>query len=235
MSIEEQLTELFHDQASHAPSPDMLIDGALGKVRARRRRLATLGGAAAVVALTGVLVVPGLLRSAPTPAAAPATASIAPSGQPTGAFADNLGSCAYAYSPQRIAEAATFAFDGTVLAIGAAQSNESRPSDGAVLNGLVGVTFRVNEWFRGGSRDTVVVDLPTPWSPQTTPSLIHAFDAPKYEVGTRLLVSGAARWGGSDPLASAIAWIGCGGFTQYYSAPTAAAWSAAIHEVDAVK
>jgi hypothetical protein len=121
-----------------------------------------------------------------------------------------------AYSPGAVA-GAPFAFDGTVLAIGSARSN--RPG---VELPLSGVTFRVHRWFRGGQGSTVVVDLDAMRRPNTVsePSV-----AP-YGVGTRLLVSGAPRWGGR-PTDAAIAWP-CG-FTRPYDARTAAAWAAATH------
>jgi hypothetical protein len=48
-----------------------------------------------------------------------------------------------------------------------------------------------------------------------------------YAPGTRLLVSGMARWGGSGPMAHPVAWLGCGGFTRYCSDPIADPWRAA--------
>lgn len=49
---------------------------------------------------------------------------------------------------------------------------------------------------------------------------------PSYGVGTRLLVSGEPRWGGTDPLRDAFAW-GCG-FTRYYDAQAATDWTDAF-------
>ena len=115
------------------------------------------------------------------------------------------------YSPGAVA-GRSFAFDGTVTAIGPARSNRS----GAPLP-LAAVTFRVNEWFLGGTGDAVTIDLEAPANASSDP-------LPAYGVGTRLLVSGEPRWGGA-PLDAAIAW-GCG-FTRYYDPQTAAAWSVA--------
>ena len=82
--------------------------------------------------------------------------------------------------------------------------------------GLPGVIFEVREWFSGGRGDTVTVDVepPTRGSEDLAPGYA-------YGVGSRLLVSGEARWGGS-PLKSPIAW-GCG-FSRYYDSETAMAW-----------
>ena len=114
----------------------------------------------------------------------------------------------YGYSPEAIAEHLDFAFDGTVVDTGAARSNRG---GGGQLD-LVGVTFRIDRWFKGGTAPTVVVDM----------------NSPAVDRGTRLLVSGAARWGGDDPTTDAIAWEGCGGFTRYYDADLAATWEATI-------
>lgn len=121
-------------------------------------------------------------------------------------------SCALAYSPQAVRQRA-FAFDGTVTRIGA------QPTDSV---GYTPVTFRVNEWFRGGSADRVVVGMLLP------PKIggIEEQFAP-VRVGVRLLVSGEPRAGtGAQPLDDAVAW-GCG-FTRFYDQGTAAAWRRAI-------
>jgi hypothetical protein len=84
---------------------------------------------------------------------------------------------------------------------------------------LPGVTFKVQEWFSGGRAGTVTVDM------QAGPAAIGEDPVHVYDVGSRLLVSGEARWGGS-PLEAPIAW-GCG-FTRYYDRQTAAAWRSAV-------
>jgi hypothetical protein len=118
-------------------------------------------------------------------------------------------SCVEGYSPATVRDR-TFAFDGTVTAIGVSRTN--RP--GAALP-LVAATFSVNRWFRGGSGPTVTVDIERPGSGEDP--------APAVEVGTRLLVSGEPRWGGA-PLNDAIAWS-CG-FTRPYDNTTADTWRA---------
>src|SRR6185312_11970274 len=103
-------------------------------------------------------------------------------------------SCAVDYSPAELAGLA-FAFDGTVTSIGPGHSDTS----GTGL-GLVGTTFTVNEWFTGGSGRTVTVDMPPPGD-----RLTLGEEPPAYQVGSRLLVSGQHRWGGTT-MDDAIAW-----------------------------
>lgn len=182
-----------------------------------------MSAAGCVVLVTVVLVLPGALSgSTGLPAGSvPNPVATVPHDK-AGQTLDEGGgrSCVYAYSPDEVAARTDFAFDGTVVAIGAGQSNRGDSGD---LTGLAGVTLSVNEWFHGGSQDTVAVDLP---APARSVLGVRISGGPEYEVGTRLLVSGAARWGGDDPLASAIAWS-CGGFTRHYSVDDAAAWAAA--------
>lgn len=221
---EQQLRDLFAADATAAPEAVDLTDGALRKVRHRRR--VQLASAAAVVAIAlggGVLATTSLGgRSSDLPIAAQSPSSAASrssadaSAGPTRQGpvpADGSADCVEVYSPAALAKRA-FAFDGTVTAIGPARSN--RP--GAELP-LVGVTFHVNQWFRGGSGEDVTVDWypPHQGNSNTDPSLAT------YGVGSRLLVSGEPRWGGAS-LDAAIAWT-CG-FTRYFDAQTAAAWAA---------
>lgn len=125
---------------------------------------------------------------------------------------DSSASCVESYAPQAVAGRA-FAFDAQVVRIGPSVSDRG---DGADLN-LPGVTFEVREWFSGGQDDTVTVDMQLPAAGSASSS--DSGDA--YGIGSRLLVSGEARWGGS-PLSKPIAWA-CG-FSRYYDADTAAAW-----------
>jgi hypothetical protein len=226
---EQRLRDLFAAEADAAPRAVGLAQGALRKVRRRRRILATCAtGVLAVAAVTtGVLVVdgPGRPQDAsvaasgdptavdPRPGDAPLPTDV-PGPTPAGTLAgDAAAECVEAYSPEAIAGRA-FAFDGTVTAIGPAGTN--RP--GGELD-LSAVTFRVHTWFRGGSGATVTVDM-------DSPGLLSSAEpaVPAYGLGTRLLVSGEPRWGGA-PLDAAIAWS-CG-FTRYHDAYTAAEWAAA--------
>ena len=122
-------------------------------------------------------------------------------------------SCVESYSPDA-ASGRSFAFDGTVTAIGPARTN--RP--GVALD-LAGVTFRVHQWFRGGAGDSVTVDIAASGAARSGDEA-----SPSYGLGTRLLVSREPKWDGA-PLDNAIAW-GCG-FTRYYTSSEASQWAKA--------
>lgn len=130
-----------------------------------------------------------------------------------GGLPDGVASCVETYSPEAVTGRA-FAFDGVVVDIGDSVSDRG---DGADL-GSPGVTFEVGEWFSGGSADTVTVDV-------QVPNAESADAGYSYGIGSRLLVSGEARWGGA-PLDAPIAW-GCG-FTRYYDGDAAEAWQDAF-------
>lgn len=125
-------------------------------------------------------------------------------------------SCVESYDPKAVTGRA-FAFDGVVVAVGDSVSDRGDEAD----LGLPGVTFEVREWFSGGRGGTVTVDV----QPPTTGSNDPSDPGYAYGVGSRLLVSGEGRWGGS-PLESPIAW-GCG-FSRYYGPETATAWRDAL-------
>lgn len=219
---EQQLRELFAAEAGVAPEGGDLVEGALRKVRHHRRvrGAAVTGLGVAVAAIGGVLVtgVSGHPVQRPSVAAPTHSAALLPTTgaatTPPGGGSGVSASCIEGYSPAALAERA-FAFDGTVTAIGPAGSN--RPG---VAPPLASVTFRVNQWFRGGSGPTVTVDMDAP----PTASSSSDSSVPAFTVGTRLLVSGEPRWGGA-PLDAAIAW-GCG-FTRSYDFQTAAEWATA--------
>jgi len=157
-----------------------------------------------------------LALAAPTLALALASCSTSPtatSPRPTGSITDDATThCVMAYTPSAVAGLG-FAFDGTVVKLGKSVSDRGDEGD---LD-LTGATFEVTEWFHGGTRGKVTVDLPL----GTDDSV---------DVGTRLLVSGQPRWGSDEPLDSPIAW-GCG-FSRYHDKATATAWREAIAEWD---
>ncbi len=185
------------------------------------------------VAVTGVFV--GLLAVLGACAAGESAGDKAPASQgnvaraPDGPEPDNLrnptadrrgplpdggaASCVEAYAPRAVSKRA-FAFDGVVVEVGASVSDRGDEAD----LGLPGVTFEVGEWFSGGrGDDTVTVDVQPPTTGAENPS----DPGYAYGLGSRLLVSGEPRWGGS-PLDAPIAW-GCG-FSRYYDPETAKAW-----------
>lgn len=152
--------------------------------------------------------------------AVPASASPAPDATPaqhvpsrTGPLRDGgaAASCVETYSVTTIGNR-DFAFDGTVVSVGPGGTNKASKGE---LD-TAAVTFRVNEWFTGGTEDTVTVDMGAP-----TIS-VEQDQEPAYEEGTRMLVSGEPRWGGR-PLEDPIAWS-CGGFTRYYESAVADEW-----------
>ncbi|MBU2670284.1 hypothetical protein KOI35_42960 [Actinoplanes bogorensis] len=224
-SIERELAELFAADAAAAPDEQVVAAAAVRRVHRRRRALATTAAAAtAVIVGAGVY---GVSRPDATPPQAqpPVTSSSAPAwaapavAPPAGAepgdpLTSGAAQCVKEYSAETLAEQA-FAFDGTVTAIGPAQTSrdEQPPLD------LRSVTFQVHTWFKGGSGATVAVDMSAPGGGDVTSE-----NAPAYRIGTRMLVSGMPRWGG-EPLADPIAW-GCG-FTRYYSPTLAADWATA--------
>ena len=224
---EQQLRDLFDLDAAQAPPAQGLAVGARHRARRHRQvRLAQVAGVGLVVLLAagtltstrGWLPPVGTApqAAAPTASTGLTPAPLASSAGQVGPLPDgNAAKCAVAYSPSAVSGQA-FAFDGTVTSVGPARSNRA----GGELD-LTGVTFRVNQWFRGGATDMVTVDL-------TPPDVLSAEEAigkggQTYEVGTRLLVSGEPRWGGM-PLDNALA-SGCG-FTRYYSPSEAAQWAA---------
>jgi hypothetical protein len=226
-SAEQQLRDLFAAEAEVAPEAVGLTEGAQRRARHRRRvQTAWASGVVGVIAVAaGVLVTagPGQQPHRP-PLAAPAhptTQAALPSAEagdgpilqgpvPFGGAESSVE----VYSPAAVAGRA-FAFDGTVTAIGSSLSNPAGgPPD------LVGVTFRVNKWFRGGTGDTMTVDWypPGSYNSATNPSLTS------YGIGSRLLVSGEPSLSGDAP-DTPIAWT-CG-FTRYYDPQTAAEWATA--------
>lgn len=209
--LEHELRELFAEDADRAPAAAGLVE--LAVRRARRRRSARIAWAAAAVAAAAVapIAVVGV-DGLPGGGAADSPTVSRPVVSGKGPLPDGaVASCVEQYSPGAVTGRA-FAFDGTVTDIAPARS-----SDGLEV---AAVTFSVNEWFAGGSGTSVTVDMTPPDAGRTVTD-----STPAYSVGTRLLVSGEPRWGGT-PLEEAIGW-GCG-FTRYYDEATASRWRAAF-------
>ncbi len=196
--LEHVLRDELAALAARAPEPGDLV-GAVRR-RVRRRRLGVGSASMAVVALVTTAAL------AHGPALPPVTDG---SGDvPVG----GAGSCAVMYSAGELVKS-DFAFDGTVTKLGP-------PVSGGSGMPYVGVTFQVHRWYAGGSGTSVTVDL---LAPATVG--VGVEEATSYGIGTRLLVAGAARWGGA-PLDHPVAW-GCG-FTRYWDEQTATAWAAAF-------
>jgi hypothetical protein len=104
-----------------------------------------------------------------------------------------------------------FAFDGTVAEIAEDTSSGDNP--------YIDVTFDVYEWFAGGGPHTLNVEM-------FPPGIRTSVGTVDYDVGSRLLVSGEPRWGGT-PLESPVGWM-CG-FSRTYDTDTAATWREAFH------
>jgi hypothetical protein len=218
-----RMLERLADRVPVGPAPvDSLVHA--GKSAQRRQRHLRVFGIAAAMTLVlgGGVAVQSFIgggaavnASSPAPATeTPAPATDNPTGVPSGPLPeDGLKSCVEAYQPATVAHRA-FAFDGVVVDIGPAHSNRS----GLGYLDLAGVTFAVGEWFFGGTGPTVTIDMDPPLAgAQYGPAeFFHS-----YGIGSRLLVSGEPRWGGS-PLNAPIAWS-CG-FTRYYDQQTAQSW-----------
>jgi hypothetical protein len=104
-----------------------------------------------------------------------------------------------------------FALDGVVAAIAEKTSSGDDP--------YIDVTLDVHEWFVGDGPDIVNVEM-------FPPGIRTSVGTADYGVGSRLLISGEPRWGGS-PLESPVAWM-CG-FSRTYDTDTAATWREAFH------
>lgn len=221
MNIQNELPPLRslpsgHDQAMRAALVNELMSSTFptNMRQPLRRRLLTPAFAAYVtvpILITAVVAGTWLTGdNAPGQSATPVPISS------QGPLPSNLiASCVAGYDLTTL-KGRAFAFDGTISRITAMQP----PADGTgVLDGYLTVTFTVNEWFRGGDQATVTVDMLGP--------TINSVQQMSYGVGTRLLVSGEPRFGGS-PLQAAIAWA-CD-FTRYYDKDTAASWHQAFSQ-----
>ena len=164
-----------------------------------------------------ILLAALLLGSACADEAQPRPQSGPPEGMETSSdtssSTDIATSCIEVYSPETLVNR-SFAFDGTVASI----EERTDPKLPAGEGQTPWVTFDVNEWFLGGSGNTVGI-----WMGQL--NVETSAGSVSAEVGTRLLVSGEPRWGG-EPLEDPLAWT-CG-FTQEWSEAAAAEWKAAI-------
>ncbi len=135
----------------------------------------------------------------------------------------STGSCVETYSPENLKHRG-FAFDGTVSVIELRDDPSMGGGDGGEAAKLPWVTFKVNQWYKGGSGSETSLwmqgievsgmDLP----------IVSTGSIPA-DIGTRLLVAGEAIGVGDTP-EEKIAWS-CG-FTQPYAQEAAAEWQSAM-------
>jgi hypothetical protein len=223
--LEHDLRRLFAEDAEKAPTSVPVID--------RTPRRAGLGwnsplawGAGALVAasVAGLALLGGGWPSSESPVAAPTAAPpsfaapATPSGQTGGAGASEesagalpgpANSACRVYSTDFLSTLEV-AFDGTVTAIEPARPSRIGPT------WVIPATFAINEWYRGGSAESITVGIPLPRDEA---------NGPPFDVGTRLLVSGNTP--GDAPADSTWRAWGCG-YTRYYDQPTADSWRAAF-------
>ena len=204
--FEQQVSEVFREDAGRAPA---LAAGAPEQVvRIVRRRRARWGLAAGLTIATlaiGTTLGHRVLSDEPVPPTAAGRSGALPDSR----MADCM-------PPESLAAVAalSMSFDGTVTAI----VEDARTTSVDLRNATV--TFKVNEWFRGGSgaTATAVMQAPLP------PDVLVSEAGPAYTVGTRLLVSGEAI--GGQRSGRLQAWS-CG-YTRYHDEQTAAAWRQAV-------
>lgn len=214
-TLEDTLRSAFEEDAQAAPDGTDVARRVIERTRRRTRaRRATITVGLVAAATATIVVVPSTLdgdrRDRSTTASRSSTSPTTPTEgtSRSGPLPGSAVSCVEQYSPREVMDRA-FAFDGTVAAIG--PGNTDRGDEGDL--GYAGVTFEVHEWFRGGDTPTITIDLEPPGA--------TVEGRPAYDVGTRLLVSGEHRWGGSSD-ADLLGW-GCG-FTRYHDPVTAEAW-----------
>ena len=164
----------------------------------------------AIMSATGVAAAAALLITAPWATQTQMPAHVATGdGQLPGAA---TASCAQEYSLDELGQR-SFGFDGTVSKIH--------------TWGKTRVTFRVNQWYRGGSGAEVTVTLPAPIDTALgqRASSDEQLTSPSYTVGTRLLVSGSFADGTRDVSDAYV--FGCG-FTRYFDETTARQWASEL-------
>lgn len=218
--VEDQVRQIFAEDAEQAPTSTSLAIDVRRKVRRRQVLRVTLAAGSLAAASVAVAV----LVSGEQPGPADQRDKIADARDTPANVIKGRGPlpdsgaerCRENYSDAEAIGRRAFAFDGTISRIDVAEA-----ASGPLA--FASVTFEVNEWFSGGSDATVTVQMVPPTT-QDLPPTNSEDSPPLYGVGTRLLVSGEPRWGGA-PLEDAIAWT-CG-FTRYYDASTAEQWRAA--------
>ena len=193
------------------------LDQAARRRSVRRVLVPTVAAVATAAAVVGAVAV---FRTTADPV--PVAVSPSRPGQtlPTGTSGHKTGtpsqgvaaSCVSMFSPAELKKRA-YAFDGTVLKI---VEQGDKPGPGPVYL----LTLQVHEWFKpadGAGTATVLT-----FNPPEGSGYQVSVDFPDYTVGSRLLITGEPRWGGSNPLKDAVA-FGCG-FSRAYTPADAATW-----------
>lgn len=200
---EINLRHLLEDAASQAPTIDDLGARIVFRARReRRRRMVALGGIAA-----GILLAVGIGTSSNGLLRGDRTADIPAAAANSRALPDTgMSDCQPPRSAADIAKRG-FAFDGTVVKVGATSAPD------ATLARTALVTFTVNEWFKGGNRRTATVTMAAP----LPAGVIRGEAGPSYQTGTRLLISGD----GSQGINMRAG--GCG-YTRYFDPTSGSLW-----------
>ena len=164
---------------------------------ARSRGRALVAVAAAFTLLAGLVVGATLLRDADEPVVATGDASWLTDGS------SSTLSCVEEYTPENLARR-SWAFDGTIVEVVPPVDLESPNPDDQVTS----VTFRVNNWYTGGSGESVTVKT------SNVPGGVTMNGDADPSIGARLLASGEDEY----------LW-GCG-FTMPYTEQDAAVFAA---------
>lgn len=196
---------LLTEIAGSAPELNAPVAVEVARRRVRRRRTSVLLGAAAMcVVLVAAWV-----------AAPRAGADRSPSEgypQAVGAVPGPPGrSCSEMYSLDALRSRA-FAFDGELVSI---QPLDDERAAAAPFKATL-ATLVVHEWFSGGEGERVEVEMLLPAAGTGA-----TVEPPPVELGSRLLVSGELRAGGTSNEVRVA--FGCG-FTRYYDEATASQW-----------
>ena len=165
--------------------------------RARPRGRALVAVAAAFTLLAGLVVGATLLRDADETVVATGDASWLTDGS------SSTLSCVEEYTPENLARR-SWAFDGTIVEVVPPVDLESPNPDDQVTS----VTFRVNNWYTGGSGESVTVKT------SNVPGGVTMNGDADPSIGARLLASGEDEY----------LW-GCG-FTMPYTEQDAAVFAA---------
>lgn len=197
--LEQDLRGRLRAFADEAPnSPPSLSRDVRRHVRRTRTRVFAVGvTAVALAAFAGQVV----LGSDPHSSSLNPKGPEAPAALPTGPVEGTTSAfCEKNYGVTSLREV-DFALSGTVRSV-------AIPSD---PHDLLAVTFSIDEWYRGGDSESVVVQMPYPAGEGNSADFLSV-----YNEGYQLLVSGEIQGG------RLMSWS-CG-FTRYFDSSTANLW-----------